>query len=203
MEFFIKLYRCLRYTGVLLVLLFVSWTTKGGTGEPDSRILIISSYNPETSQTAKNIFEFIEEYNRLGGKFSIDIENMNCKSFSEACLWKERMEGILDKNIEKGLPKLIIILGQEAWTAYWSQDSLATRDVPIMGGMVSRNAVLLPEEGTDLENWEAESVDVMSDNIRKLDVFGFAYEYDVATNLRLIQNFYPKTKRIAFITDNS
>ena len=85
---------------MLLVLLFVSWTTKGGTGEPDSRILIISSYNPETSQTAKNIFEFIEEYNRLGGKFSIDIENMNCKSFSEACLWKERMEGILDKNIE-------------------------------------------------------------------------------------------------------
>ena len=60
LEFFIKLYRNLRYTGVLFVLLFVSWTTKGGTGEPDSRILIISSYNPETSQTARNISDFIE-----------------------------------------------------------------------------------------------------------------------------------------------
>ena len=85
---FVKLYRNLRYTGMLLVLLFVSWTTKGGTSEPDSRILIISSYNPETSQTAKNISDFIEEYGLLGGKFSIDIENMNCKSFSEACMWK-------------------------------------------------------------------------------------------------------------------
>ena len=201
--FFIKLYRNLRYTGMLLVLLFVSWTTKGGTGEPDSRILIISSYNPETSQTAKNISDFIEEYGLLGGKFSIDIENMNCKSFSEACMWEGRMKELLDKNIEKGLPKLIILLGQEAWTAYWSQDSLVTRDVPIMGGMVSRNAVLLPEEGTDLENWEAESVDVMSDNIRELEVFGFAYEYDVVANLRLILDFYPETKHIAFITDNS
>ena len=203
LEFFIKLYRNLRYTGVLFVLLFVSWTTKGGTGEPDSRILIISSYNPETSQTARNISDFIEEYGLLGGKFSIDIENMNCKSFSEACMWEGRMKEILDKNIEKGLPKLIILLGQEAWTAYWSQDSLVTRDVPIMGGMVSRNAVLLPEEGTDLENWEAESVDVMSDNIRELEVFGFAYEYDVVANLRLILDFYPGTKHIAFITDNS
>ena len=122
LEFFIKLYRNLRYTGVLLVLLFVSWTTKGGTGEPDSRILIISSYNPETSQTARNISDFIEEYGLLGGKFSIDIENMNCKSFSEACTWEGRMKELLDKNIEKGLPKLIILLGQEAWTAYWSQD---------------------------------------------------------------------------------
>ena len=72
-----------------------------------------------------------------------------------------------------------------------------------MGGMVSRNAVLLPEVGTDLENWEAESVDVMSDNIRELEVFGFAYEYDVVANLRLILDFYPETKHIAFITDNS
>ena len=203
LEFFIKLYRNLRYTGVLLVLLFVSWTTKGGAGEPDSRILIISSYNPETSQTARNISDFIEEYGLLGGKFSINIENMNCKSFSEACMWEGRMKELLDKNIEKGLPKLIILLGQEAWTAYWSQDSLITRDVPIMGGMVSRNAVLLPEEATDLENWEAESVDVMSDNIRELEVFGFAYEYDVVANLRLILDFYPETKHIAFITDNS
>ena len=68
LEFFVKLYRNLRYTGMLLVLLFVSWTTKGGAGEPDSRILIISSYNPETSQTAKNISDFIEEYGLLGGK---------------------------------------------------------------------------------------------------------------------------------------
>ncbi len=29
----------------------------------DSPILIISSYNPETSQTSRNISEFLDEYN--------------------------------------------------------------------------------------------------------------------------------------------
>ena len=39
---------------------------------------------------------------------------------------------------------------------------------------------------------EAESVDVMSDNIRELEVFGFAYEYDVVANLRLLWIFTRK-----------
>lgn len=78
-----------------------------------------------------------------------------------------------------------------------------TRTVPIIGGMVSRNAVLLPDGNIDLENWEAESVDVVSDSVQKLKVFGFAYEYDVVANLQLILDFYPETKHLAFISDNS
>ena len=188
---------------MLGLLLFVSWTTKGETLAPDSLILIISSYNPETPQTARNISEFMDEYNRLGGKSVVTIENMNCKSFSEAFQWENRMGDILSKYTGKNLPKLIVLLGQEAWTSYLSQDTLITRDVPIIGGMVSRNAVLLPHEGEDLENWEAESVDVVTDSVRQFNVFGFAYEYDLATNVQLVLDFYPKTKNIAFISDNS
>lgn len=203
LEFLFKLYRCIRHVSVLCLLLFVSWTTRGEALAPDSLILIISSYNPETPQTARNISEFMDEYNRLGGKSVVTIENMNCKSFSEAFLWKNRMEDILSKYTGKNLPKLIILLGQEAWTSYLSQDTLVTWNVPIIGGMVSRNAVLLPRGGEDLENWEAESVDVVTDSVRQFNVFGFAYEYDLAANVQLVLDFYPKTKNIAFISDNS
>lgn len=68
---------------------------------------------------------------------------------------------------------------------------------------VSRNAVLLPEAGTDLENWESESMDVVDDSVKKFHILGFAYEYDVVKNVKLVLEFYPETKHIAFISDNS
>ena len=49
-------------------------------------ILIICSYNPAAHQTSVTISDYMEEYGKLGGKRDIIIENMNCKSFSEAPL---------------------------------------------------------------------------------------------------------------------
>lgn len=144
----------------------------------------------------------MDEYTRLGGTSSVAIENMNCKSFTEASLWKSRMKDILAKYSGDDTPKAIILLGQEAWTSYFSQDKVQ-HSIPVLGGMVSRNAVLLPREGTDLENWEAESVDVVRDSVKNGTILGFAYEYDIAKNIDLIYDFYPKTKHIAFISDNS
>lgn len=203
LEFLKEKYRYLKHVCLFFLLLGVYWTTTGTSLKPDSLILIISSYNPETSQTSRNISEFLDAYNSSSGKSSIVIENMNCKSFSEACTWKSRMKDILAKYTGKSLPKTIILLGQEAWTSYLSQDSLISYDIPIIGGMVSRNAVLLPEEGTDLENWESESVDVIEDSVKKFHILGFAYEYDLEKNIELILDFYPNTKHIAFISDNS
>ena len=203
LDFFKYIHGYLKRMCLLFLLLCVYWTATAAILKPDSLILIISSYNPETSQTSRNISEFLDEYNSLSGKSAVAIENMNCKSFSEATLWKSRMKDILAKYTGKSLPKTIILLGQEAWTSYLSQDSLVSHDIPIVGGMVSRNAVLLPEVGTDLENWESESVDVVEDSVKKFHILGFAYEYDVVKNVELILNFYPETKHIAFISDNS
>ncbi|WP_099294241.1 MULTISPECIES: HAMP domain-containing sensor histidine kinase [unclassified Butyricimonas] len=203
LEFLWKKYQYLKHGCLFFLLLCISWTTTGKNLGPDSLILIISSYNPETSQTSRNISEFLDEYNASSGKSSVAIENMNCKSFSEACSWKSRMKDILAKYTGKSLPKTIILLGQEAWTSYLSQDSLTFFHIPIIGGMVSRNAVLLPEDGTDLENWESESVDVVNDSLKNFRILGFAYEYDVEKNIELILDFYPDTKHIAFISDNT
>ena len=189
LEFLWKKYQYLKHGCLFFLLLCISWTTTGKNLGPDSLILIISSYNPETSQTSRNISEFLDEYNASSGKSSVAIENMNCKSFSEACSWKSRMKDILAKYTGKSLPKAIILLGQEAWTSYLSQDSLTSFHIPIIGGMVSRNAVLLPEDGTDLENWESESVDVVNDSLKNFRILGFAYEYDVEKNIELILDF--------------
>lgn len=188
---------------VTVVLLFTFRYSRGQDARENSPILIISSYNPETSQTSGNISAFLDEYKLLGGVSPVTIENMNCKSFSEAMNWEGQMREILNKHKGSKTPSIIILLGQEAWTSYLSQDDIAERKTPILCGMVSRHAVLLPEREVDLENWEPESVDFEERFGKDMQIAGFGYIYDVETNIKLIKKLYPKTRHIAFISDNS
>lgn len=169
----------------------------------DHPILIISSYNPETFQTSLNISEFLDEYKLLEGTSSVIVENMNCKGFSESPVWKGLMEEILQKYTGDKTPEVIILLGQEAWSAYLSQDNIQNRSVPVVSGMVSRNAIYLPSDSTVLEDWEPESIDVEKDYKYHSIISGFVYEYDIEKDIQLIKELYPETKHIAFISDNT
>lgn len=164
-------------------------------------ILIISSYNPDTRNTTANISEFMEEYKRGGGISPVVIENMNCKSLPEAPLWDGKMRGILDKYKENNTPQLIIILGQEAWASYISQEYKP--DIPVLCGMISKNAILLPDSDLNVAEWEPKYIDIQEYVDKGLHLGGFLYSYDVKENIRLIRKLYPKTQNIALITDNT
>lgn len=174
------------------------------SNDKEHPILIISSYNPDTHNTTSNISAFIDEYNRLGDKSAhIVIENMNCKSLPEAPRWRSRMKGILDKYRGDRKPKLIMIFGQEAWSAYISQGSNSFEDVPVLCAMISRNAILLPEADDVLSEWEPTNVDIRDFEDHGYILSGYLYSYDVKENIKLIQQLYPKTENIALITDNT
>ena len=165
-------------------------------------ILIISSYNPDTQFTTSNIISFNDTYRHLGGKSPISIENMNCQSLSGSQTWKKRLESILLKHAQLP-PKLIILIGQEAWASYLSQDTLLFKNTTVLCSMASRNAVLLPDNNQDLKLWNPESIDVFKDMPNRNIKAGFAYEYDIKKNIELIMSFYPLTRNIAFISDNT
>ena len=166
-------------------------------------ILIISSYNPDTRNTTQNISEFMEEYKRLGGTAPVIIENMNCKSLPEAPLWKGKMATLLKKYNNENTPQAIVILGQEGWSSYLSQDEPILKDIPILCGMVSRNAVILPDSNTVMADWDPESIDIQSYIANGFYLSGFIYNYDIKKNIELALNLYPATKHFALITDNS
>ncbi len=198
--------RVIRIYLLALVACWAVWPLAATANSPDSTggpILIISSYNPETQQTAKNISEFIDEYNSHGGKHPKMIETMNCKSFSEALIWPEKMREYMLKYRGKDRPALIVILGQEAWAAYLSIDrQLIDTTIPVLCGMVSRNAVMLPDKNANLREWEPESVlfeDIATSNV----VSGYLYDYNIDKNIQLIRQLYPKTQNIAFLSDNT
>ena len=194
----------IRYVFSFLLPIVFLWPVVGYAAQDTRSILIICSYNPAAHQTSVTISDFMDEYTRCGGKYNIEIENMNCKSFSEAPQWKGMMQQILSKYTETQRPELIILLGQEAWASYLSQEDSLVAQIPVMCSSTSRNAVILPEDTINLKEWMPESVDFVSDDLGHHKVrAGFVYEYDIEGNIQLLKHLYPDTRHIAFISDNT
>lgn len=191
---------------ILFLLLVVMGFCRPLTGYAaigEKPILMICSYNPGAYPTSANVSDFMDEYERLGGKRGVVIENMNCKSFSDFPRWKGVMRDILDKYRGNQEPALIILFGQEAWASYVSLNDSVTGEVPVLCALTSRNVVLLPDDEKDLAHWMPESSDFYEDNLKRQVRGGFMYEYDIASNIRMIRAIYPDTKNIAFISDNT
>ncbi|MDL2245962.1 hybrid sensor histidine kinase/response regulator, partial [Parabacteroides sp. OttesenSCG-928-J18] len=115
------------------------------------------------------------------------------------------MKHLLEKHTGEREPGLILILGQEAWSSYISQDEIPLKDVPIICGMISRNAIILPDSEItpeELKTWEPEYVDIKTYE-SEFPLTGYLYSYDVENTLELINHLYPETKNIALITDNT
>ena len=197
------LFRKIIYSFLLFLLISHIGLSSAFAVTGEHPVLIISSYNPDARQTSGNIYDFMEEFERLGGKAPIALENMNCKSFSEAPLWKNKMEELLAKYQGKRSPVLLVLIAQEAWTAYLSQADSIRGNVPVLAALASRNAIILPDDSVDLKTWMPDAVDFFNDFPNSSVKAGFVYEYDVEANINLIKKLYPKTKNIAFVSDNS
>lgn len=169
----------------------------------EGSILIITSYNPETRSISDNLSAFMDEYRQRGGNYTTIIESMNCKNLSEAYLWKSRMASILNKYQDENQPDLIILLGQEAWSAYISQDTEMAKKTPSICGMASTNGLVLPNESVDMRTWSPESKNIYTDFKEYNIVAGYVYEYNVDKNVELMRRFYPNMKNVAFISDNT
>lgn len=197
------LFRKIIYSFLLFLLISHIGLSSAFAVTGEHPVLIISSYNPDARQTSGNIYDFMEEFERLGGKAPIALENMNCKSFSEAPLWKNKMEELLAKYRGKRSSVLLVLIGQEAWTAYLSQADSIRGNVPVLAALASRNAIILPDDSVDLKTWMPDAVDFFNDFPNSSVKAGFVYEYDVEANINLIKKLYPETRNIAFVSDNS
>ena len=197
------LFRKIIYSFILFLLISIWGLSSAFAVTGEHPVLIISSYNPDARQTSGNIYDFMEEFERLGGKAPIALENMNCKSFSESPQWKSKMAEILDKYEGKRAPVLLVLIGQEAWAAYLSQADSIRGKFPVLTSLASRNAIILPDDSVNLKTWMPGAVDFFNDFTDSSVKAGFVYEYDVEANINLIKHLYPNTKNIAFVSDNS
>lgn len=194
------------YRFIVLFIMLLSaavWCPAGAETTAEGPILIVTSYNPETRSISDNLSAFMDEYRLRGGNHTTIIESMNCKNLSEAHLWKARMASILNKYKDDNKPALVILLGQEAWSAYISQNTEMAKKTPSICGMVSTNGLVLPDDSVDMKIWAPESKNIYTDFEEYNIVAGYVYEYNVDKNVELMRRFYPNMKNVAFISDNT
>lgn len=189
-------------TVVALMTCFVAFpqTDRLQTGR---HILVVTSYNPDTRSTSQNLSEFISMSRDRDPSAYIAVESINSLHLNEAPEWKTRMSDILAKYSGDDTPDVVVLLGQEAWSAFLSQDDENIKRMPAMCGMVSRNIITLPSDTVKLDRWLPESKDIMADFSDFNIVGGYAYEYDLDNNVGLVCRYFPEVDWIMFLTDNS
>ena len=173
------------------------------TGKP---VLVISSYNPETSSVTNTLLRCKQTCDSLRIRNTLVIESMNCKNFGEIFTYQKKFSRILDKytDINGNLTvSAIVLLGQEVWATYLSQPSDRIMGVPVVCAMISSNSITLPKEGTDLSTWMPEPVYLKDLKDQKCVLSGTVYNYDIEKNIDIIRNLYPGVKNFALLTDNT
>ncbi|MFA6770889.1 MAG: HAMP domain-containing sensor histidine kinase [Bacteroidales bacterium] len=164
--------------------------------------LIISSFNPSTSSATKFIVDFESALNEsYPNNYTVFVEDLAVKNFSEeAWMWKGRVETIINKYTNQNL-KFIIAIGQEAWAALISQTDLP-KDVLIFGSFISATGINLPTAPMD-ETWEPQWIN-SARKARRLSLSGGSIvSFSPFKNIELILSYFPQTKNIAVITDNT
>ena len=187
----------------LLPALLLPMSGRGGTDDAErGRILIISSYNPDTRRMSSFTTEFEQQILRSGVPYDIFIENLECKGISDAPVWIGHMDRILERYEQHNL-KAVILLGQEAWASFISLGRFP-QGVAFFGCFASSNGVTLPHADTVcFPRWNPASADLM----RVADSTGMGggmlNRYDVPRNIELITSIFPEVRNIAFVSDNT
>lgn len=74
------LFRKIIYSFFLFLLVSILGLSSVFAVTGEHPVLIIGSYNLDARQTSGNIYDFMEEFERLGGKAPIALENMTAKA---------------------------------------------------------------------------------------------------------------------------
>ena len=195
----------------LLTVMLVAWTAlvHGKTAEAktaeDNSVVIVSSYNPDVKSINENVAAFYEECTRRKLPNTVALEDIHAQNLPDCFNWKHRMWGVLKKYYENGKkPAVIVLLGNEANTAFFSMDRPELKATPVVTGMGSATLIKLPDNDTiDLKQWNPKAYDITKDLKDYNIVGGRLYRYDIKKNLELIRYFYPKRDTLVFISDNT
>ena len=169
-------------------------------------VVIVSSYNPGEERMKENINLFCEEYISRGGDASnIRVENMNCGILAEAVDWQANLWRLLSKYYVDGQkPSMIVLLGNEASTTFFSITKREVKATPVVVGIRSNNIVRFPnDKSLDISTWEPKSYRLDKDFDDYKIIGGYVYKLDIGTNLELLHSLYPDRDSVVFLSDNT
>lgn len=187
---------------ILLVFLYVfvlsPFYVEANTTYSESReILVISSYSPIKEEGNHLIASFIDRIKpELDVKIS--VEYMNSESDPTFTTWVEWIQQLFAAYKEK--PDVVLLLGNEAWSAYRPTCVDSWRDVPVVLGYVK--GAFIDYEHLDKHLSAVSDMKNIVDTFDDFKVTGYAFKDFIVENLHLIQRLQPQVNKVAFCYDN-
>lgn len=167
-------------------------------------LLIITSYTYEGRYEYRYISSLVKAYQQAGGQCTPVVEILGCQSLDGHTHWFERFKSLLDKHPN---PKFIVLVGAEAWACYFSLTEPKYKKIPVACFMGQRYGATFNDHSIpsiQVDSLHPQGVVDFLKVMKPFNVKSFHYyDYDVESDYRLIQHFFPGTKDIALISDNT
>ena len=164
------------------------------------KILVISSYNSDSKYNYDLIKEIVKTYTNKGEKADLVVENMNITTLINPSKWTYRVERYIKKHPDTDL---LILLGGEAWNGYLNSTNDSLKNIPVICSSAARYGFTMPSKDETINDYSPQSIDLF-ERMKDTNIkYCLAYEYDIDKNIELIKEFYPDTKNIALLTDNT
>lgn len=185
---------------ILILFLFSSFFEVGALESSEEKnILLISSYSPLKEKDDKIIYSFREEFEKLSDA-TIHIEYMDCKRSLTFNSWYEWIRGLIVAYQTD--PDLVVLIGDEAWSAYRKSCPEAWREIPVVLGNVKK--VFLDFEAlSKLGESTYNEFPALESSFGDFNVMAYTTQDYIAENIELIRRFKPDVKSVTFCYDNS
>ena len=166
--------------------------------EESGGILLISSYSPIKEDGSHVIASFISTM-RSKSDIRIQVEYIDREStptFEFSSNWMEQLFSAY-----KVKPKVVVLLGGEAWSAYRASCDSTWLDIPVVLGCLRKGFI----DFENLEQFKTESkgeLKAMEESFGDFRVTGYYFKDYIEENIRLIKTLQPHVRHVAFYFDN-
>lgn len=168
------------------------------------KILYITSYNPDSKYVANYLSIFVKRTTELIPECQVIVESMDINGISNIKDWKSNMTKILGKyDIPNRTDIPIVLTGRESVSTFLSISDKRMKDIPLIIGSCNSSIVLIPEHDFDISMWMPETKELRTDFTDYNIVGGIVTLCDIENNVKLMDDLFPKSDHILFISDNS
>ncbi|MCD7848983.1 MAG: PAS domain-containing protein [Parabacteroides sp.] len=129
----------------------------------------------------------------------ISVEYMDSESSSSFGDWAEWMRQLFEAYQIR--PKVVVLMGNEAWSTYRLTCPDEWRDTPVVLGCV-KGSFIDYERLDDLCLLTVGDMQRIEDSFGSFKVTGYAYKDYLSENFSLVKRLQPQVKHIAFCYDN-
>lgn len=190
---------CIRYFLLVLIFWFIIPISSLAENEKDfGKVLIISSYTPVKESGNRMISAFIQQI-RQKMDISIAVEYMDSESSPDYTQWVKWQTSLF--NAYEQCPKIVVIIGGEAWFTYRECCPPDWYDIPVvLGGVKSGFIDYRKESEKSIAN--VSEIEGMVKSFHGFKVTGYYITDYFYENIMLINRLQPEITDIAFYYDN-